>query len=130
MNDPLTVIFDGRCRICAGTIRMLKNLDRHDRLEILPCQAASGVEHLGITQRQCDEQVFVVRGNGQVLQGGQAAMLMLATALEQPWLARIATLPVVKQAVNLGYAALARVRRRLPGPATWCDEHPGQCVDA
>lgn len=128
MNDRLTVIFDGRCRVCSRTIRMLKDLDRHDRLHMIPCQSAEGVDRYGVTPAQCEKQVFVVRGDGQVVEGGQAAMLILATALEQPWLARVGGLPIVRQVVNAGYALISRVRRRLPGPPTWCDEHPEQCT--
>lgn len=128
MNDTLTVIFDGRCRVCAWTIRTLGNLDRHHRLTIVPCQGIEGVERFGLTRERCDRQVFVARGDGTLVEGGQAAMLILATALEQPWLSRVAALPVVRQVVNAGYMLLATVRRRLPGPATWCDEHPEQCA--
>lgn len=130
MSDKLTVIFDGRCRVCAWTIRTLGDLDRHHRLEMVPCQGIQGVDRFGLTREQCDRQVFVVRGDGSLVEGGQAAMLILATALEQPWLARVAALPVVRQVVNAGYMLLATVRRRLPGSTTWCDDHPEQCAQA
>lgn len=129
VNDTLVVIFDGRCRFCAWVIRTVQNLDRDHRLEMVPCQSVEGVEHYGITLQRCDEQVFVIDRGGNLLKGGQAAMLVVATALGQPWLARVAGWPVVRQVVHAGYRLLAKIRRRLPGPATWCDEHPAQCID-
>ncbi len=130
MNDTLTVIFDGRCRVCAWTIRTLGNLDRHHRLTMVPCQGIEGVERFGLTRERCDRQVFVARSDGTLIEGGQAAMLILATALEQPWLARVAALPVVRQVVTPGICCSRRCGGACPARPTWCDEHPGQCIQA
>lgn len=128
-DGELTVVFDGWCRVCARTIAMLERLDRHDRLKMVPCQSIEGVERFGLTRAQCDASVCVIDAAGEAIDGGAAAMLILATALEQQWLKTLGNLPVLRHLIDTGYRFVSKHRRRLPGSRPWCAEHPGLCVD-
>ena len=128
-NDRITVIFDGRCRMCTRRIKTLQRLDRHGRLRMVACQSIEGVERFGLSRPECERSVWTIDATGNSRSGGEAAMLILSTALEQPWVMRIGSLPGVRQLIDAGYRLVTTFRRRFPGPTPWCEQHPGQCVD-
>lgn len=127
VDSGVTMIFAGWCRVCSRTIAMLERLDRLDRLRMVPCQSIDGVERLGITRAQCDGSVWVIDASGKATRGGEAAMHILGTALEQAWLMRMGGMPGIRQMIDTGYRFVARNRRRLPGTTPWCAQHPERC---
>ena len=113
-----TVLFDGDCGLCQWTVRQLRRLDRHRRLEFLPLQRAASVEArpdlAAISRRYAlIDELHVVTPDGRVAAGGDAALHIL-DVLPGGWLLRPwARLGVVRTAVGIVYRAVADRRHRI-----------------
>jgi len=128
LPPSLTVIFDGYCGMCTRTIAWLRDHDKQNRLDPLPCQSLDGVRRFGISREQCEEAVWSVTDDGERASGGQAAMMILAVMWQTSWPVTVGKMPGIRQALDVGYRLVARNRRRFPGMTPWCESHPDTCL--
>ena len=115
---PLTVLYDRDCAFCAWTVRQLRGMDRHRRLEFIPLQEAGSMPDRPKLARIASEhrllhEIHVVAADGSVRKGGRAMAAVLQTLpggwLLRPWLA----LPGAGALLDVVYRVVADNRHRL-----------------
>lgn len=114
----LTVLYDRDCAFCAWTVRQLRGMDRHRRLEFIPLQDAHStpdrpeLARIGPGHRLL-ERIHVIAADGSVVTGGRAMAAVLQALpggwLLRPWLA----LPGAGALLDLVYRLVADNRHRL-----------------
>jgi predicted DCC family thiol-disulfide oxidoreductase YuxK len=68
-----TLIFDGSCPICAGTVKWIQENELEGSFEMLPCQAApTGERFPGVQRAECMKAMHLVLPGGAVLVGEKA----------------------------------------------------------
>lgn len=68
-----TIVFDGTCPICAGTVKWIDENGFEGSFEMLPCQAASVSERFPAIERaECMRAMQLVLPDGTVLAGEKA----------------------------------------------------------
>ncbi len=68
-----TLIYDGTCPICSGTVAWIKKNEREDAFEMVPCQSDSpGRRYPDIDFDECMRAMHLVLPDGRVLAGEQA----------------------------------------------------------
>lgn len=126
--DPqLTVVFDGYCGMCTRTRRYLEGWDAHNRIRWLPCQTLEEGGTGPVNTQACERVIWAYAGDDTPVAGSQAMMRIISTILGQQWPVTLGRLPVIKQALAVGYGLVARHRRYFPGDKPWCEQHPEQC---
>lgn len=127
LPQPVTLIFDGRCGFCTRSVRILKTLDRSDRVKPVPYQKPGTPEAYGLDLAQCEAAVWTV-GSGRDQRSGAAAVntaLSVALGTRLPlWLYAVPGFGLFQE---WAYSLIARNRRRLPGDASYCRQHPEGC---
>lgn len=129
LPDRLTILFDGTCDFCTWSLRPLAALDRDRRVTPVPCQAPDLIDRFPVTRAQCTHSAWAVTPDGAAYPGAEAIVLAIATARRWPRLIRLGWLPGVHALLRLGYAAVSRIRHRLPGTTSYCESHPEACID-
>jgi predicted DCC family thiol-disulfide oxidoreductase YuxK len=121
------LLFDGHCRFCTEQSRRLLRLARPGAIEARSFHDPGALEPFpGVTHDMCMEAMHLVAPDGRVFRGAEAAARALAT---RRWLAPFAFayyLPIVRQASDAVYAAIAARRYRIAGRAV----ERGECTDA
>ncbi len=123
----LLVIFDGYCGVCTRIIRKLHEWDRRGALEFRPCQNVSLDDPSGVSPAQCLRSVWALADDGTVAHGSDAIALIFTAMLNNRWPYRIGRWPVIQQILSFGYGIIAKNRRKIPGEAPWCQQHPEDC---
>jgi predicted DCC family thiol-disulfide oxidoreductase YuxK len=114
----LTVLFDLKCSFCRWTVRQLRPLDRHQRLDFISLQRArKGRNRPDLREvarhYPLRREIHVVRPDGSVRAGGDA-MLEILDVLPGGWLLRPWTaIPGVGVAVRAVYRLIADHRALL-----------------
>jgi len=68
-----TLIFDGSCPICAGTVKWIRENELEGSFEMVPCQAESANDRFpGIQRAECMKAMHLVLPDGRVLVGEKA----------------------------------------------------------
>lgn len=68
-----TLVFDGSCPICAGTVKWIEANEFEGSFEMLPCQSASVSERFPSVERaECMRAMHLVLPDGTVLAGEKA----------------------------------------------------------
>ena len=109
---PLTVYFDGSCRLCSAEINNLKARDAEGRLTLVDC---SPLDFTGgpAPRAALMDAIHAVDANDQVFVGVDTFRAIYAAA-GLPWVSTILGLPLVSRLAQLGYPLLVRNRYRLP----------------
>ena len=124
-----TVLFDGSCNFCAGSVRFIAANDPAGRFRFAPLhspQAAAALGRIGRTPAQFDSIVLI---EGDTCFERSDAALRIAAELRAPWgLARaLLALPV---ALRDGvYTLVARNRYELFGRRDACALPDGSVAD-
>jgi predicted DCC family thiol-disulfide oxidoreductase YuxK len=114
----LTVLYDRDCSFCAWTVRQLRGMDRHRRLQFVALQEAGSIPDRPdlarvAAERRLLEEIHVVAADGSVQRGGRAmAAVLLALPggwFLRPWLA----LPGAGALLDIVYRIVADNRHRL-----------------
>jgi predicted DCC family thiol-disulfide oxidoreductase YuxK len=110
---PLTLYYDGSCRLCSGEIRHLQARDRAGRLAFVDCSPADFTG--GPAPRAAlMEAIHAVDAAGRVYVGVDTFRAAYAAA-GLPLVSGLLGLPLVSQAARRAYPVLVRHRYRLPG---------------
>jgi predicted DCC family thiol-disulfide oxidoreductase YuxK len=110
------LLFDGDCGICSAASTWAGQLDHRQRFVIQPYQTYAEIElaRFGLSYAVCDRKVQVITRRGRVYAGAFAVNYYLWHQF--PWtllVLLIYALPVLLLGEVLGYALVARHRRRL-----------------
>ena len=107
----LTVLYDADCGVCTATARLLRRLDRHGKLSLVPLQTATRtdaptLEQLLDSLHAVDEQGRWWVGADAVIEiGRRIPMLRLLTLAT--------TVPLARPLIDAAYRLIARNRHRL-----------------
>jgi predicted DCC family thiol-disulfide oxidoreductase YuxK len=112
----LTVLYDGRCRVCTRVAGRLAGLDTGRRLRLVPLQRAAvdrpEVQRLR-AQRDLRRALHVIDEEGRWASGGEAVIRTLECLPRLRPLASVARLPGVARLVETAYRLVADHRARL-----------------
>lgn len=112
----LTVLYDGRCRVCTRLAARLAGLDAGQRLRFVPLQRATRdrpeVQRLR-AQRDLRRELHVIDVDGRWASGGEAVLRTLELVPRLRPLARAARLPGVAALVEPAYRLVAQHRAHL-----------------
>lgn len=115
-----TVIYDGDCRVCGRSVKLLTRWDRNHELEMIPSQTP-GVQAKfpWITSRAYVDSIQVVRTrDGRTWQGGAALEELLNVLPKGRLISWLFKIPFMRPLVDKLYMWFARNRYRLG-----CGEH-------
>ena len=114
VSDPLFVLYDADCGLCSRTAQVLRLLDGHGRLRILPLQLAAA--ELGAAAPSVAAMTASlhagVPGRGWST-GGEAALRIADAIPLLRSLALVGSLPLLNRLVEPGYVLLASNRDRI-----------------
>lgn len=119
MNQT-TLLYDETCGFCTSIVQWVSRQKRGNRITVTPCQFALLTNRFDVTERECMTSIQLIRPDGSKTTKGEAVGDVLAILWNNKWPARIARMPIVRQALNLGYTFIAVNRHRLPGIKQWC----------
>ena len=111
-----TVLYDGHCRFCVGSSRLLARLTG-TRVQMASFREEGVLERFApVDAERCERAMQYVRTDGRVFEGAEAAVQALQ---HRVWgrLALVYYLPGLKQLTNALYDLIARYRFRLAGRA-------------
>ncbi|HZB10956.1 MAG TPA: DUF393 domain-containing protein [Rubrobacter sp.] len=128
MPRRATLVFDGRCGVCTRFVRVMKRLDRKQRVTALPYQKPGAPASVGLTTEACRKAAWAVTPEGHRYRGAEAVNLALVVALGTRLPCALYRLPLIKRAQDRAYDWIAANRRMLPGGEPHCSQHPGECA--
>lgn len=122
--SPLTVYYDGGCRVCSAEIAYYQRRDRDGRLRCLDITAPDFVpaDH-GRSLEEFMARLHVRAADG-AFTTGVAAFVAIWQVLPQRryrWLSHFFSLPLVRPIAETGYTVFARNRKYLPRRHPECD---------
>jgi predicted DCC family thiol-disulfide oxidoreductase YuxK len=110
------VLFDGHCRFCTVQLKKLLALARPGVVEGVDFQEPGVLDHFpGLTYDACMQAMHLVKPDGRVYRGFEAAVQAVATRPVLGWLAYIYYVPGLRQLCDLIYRQIAAHRYRLMG---------------
>jgi predicted DCC family thiol-disulfide oxidoreductase YuxK len=127
LPERLTLIFDGSCDFCTRSVRLVRALDRGERVAIVPFQKVNVPESHGLTVAQCEQSVWAVTPDGFTYPAAAAVNLTLATALRSALPIWFYALPGITTIQEMVYHQIARNRRLIPGDIPYCEQYPEEC---
>jgi predicted DCC family thiol-disulfide oxidoreductase YuxK len=122
-----TLVFDGRCGVCTRFVRVMKRLDRKQRVTAMPYQKPAVPASVGLTAEACKKAAWAVTPEGRRYRGAGAVNLAVAVALDTNLPYAFYRLPLIKRAQDRAYDWIAANRHRLRGDEPHCSQHPEEC---
>ena len=124
--EPLTLFYDGRCRLCLRTVAALGRLHLRVRLVPIPLQEARAEQlPAGVTRDQLLAELHAVDASGRLYRGADAVTRILREARGLGWLAAVGRWPLFAPLADATYRWLAKHRYRLFGTVDECAD--GSC---
>jgi predicted DCC family thiol-disulfide oxidoreductase YuxK len=114
-SPHVSLIFDGTCGFCTRQVRYIHKLDKHQRVVSEPCQFVQHLPKYGLQDADCGAMAWAITDDGRRAGGAQAFTLIASVLLDKQWPVAVGKLPVIKQALDLGYRVIAKNRYRFPG---------------
>jgi predicted DCC family thiol-disulfide oxidoreductase YuxK len=108
-----TLIYDGECGFCRQCVDAVRRWDREHRLLTIPFQDQARVAAFGIPLPALAAAMHLVRPDGRVFAGADAAPEILRLLPGKRWLAWGFYIPGVLPVARRVYARVARQRRCL-----------------
>jgi hypothetical protein len=106
-------------------------LDEEGLIEIVPAQNREAIKLLGLKVEEAKSSAWLVSTDEGFRYRGAAAVLgSLSLAWKRPRLLQIYGLPFVRQAADLVYWIVTRIRRWIPLGTPYCSRYPGACQRA
>ncbi len=108
-----TLIYDGECGLCQRSVDLVRRWDREHRVRLVPFQDESRVSGFGIPLPALAAAMHLVRPDGRVFAGADAAPEILRLLPGGGALAWVFRVPGVLPVARRVYAWIARRRRCL-----------------
>ena len=126
-SAQITVLYDGKCPLCAREVRFLQRRDSgRGRLGTLDITAAGfDPAQWGLTLPEVHAAIHAIDGAGQVVRGPEVFRRAYA-AIGLGWVTAWTAWPIFRPAVDAAYRWFARNRHRLTGRTNPCET--GACV--
>jgi predicted DCC family thiol-disulfide oxidoreductase YuxK len=107
---PVSIFYDGACRMCVGQMAKYRAKDRQKRLRFFDISAEGfDAASFGLDPELIQHYIYAKDSDGQIVRGVDAFIwIWLATGRVE--LAFFAGLPLVKQAAKFCYRLVARLR--------------------
>ena len=105
-------MFDGRCGVCTRFVRVMKRLDRKQRITAMPYQKPGVPASAGLTVEACRKAAWAVTPEGRRYRGAGAVNLAVAVALGTNLPHAFYRLPLIQRA-----RPRLRLDRREPSQA-------------
>lgn len=113
-SAPWTLVYDGQCRVCIGSVNKIRDWDRHGRFEMVAYQAEGVPERFpNISRQQFEESVQLIGPEGGRWEGPAAVekiFELVPRARPFAWLFRI---PLARPIARALYRLFARNRHRF-----------------
>lgn len=127
MTVSHTLLYDGKCRICASQIETVARYNDAGRVEVLDLNtAAAQARFPQITPEAARRELHLVAPDGAIYRGAEAVRRTLLLLPDLRGLGELMGLPGVMMLANPIYAWVARNRYRLGGRTEPCDD--GSCA--
>lgn len=114
---PLTIYFDGACRVCSAEMEHYRRKEHGGRLRFVDISSPEfRPGEPGPSLADFMARMHVQDAGGRFFTGVEAFQVIWR-ACPEPWLhqaARLLNLPGIKQIARIGYALFARYRYLLP----------------
>ncbi len=111
--DRPTLIYDGECGFCRRSVDLVRRWDREHRLVLVPFQDEARVARLGIPLPALAAAMHLVRPDGRVFAGADAAPEILRLVPGGRLLAWLFRVPGVLPVARRVYGWIARQRSCL-----------------
>jgi predicted DCC family thiol-disulfide oxidoreductase YuxK len=108
-------------------VRLVRALDRHHRVTMVPFQQPGVAEQAGLTLAQCEAAAWAITPRGGRYRGAGAINAALSVALGCGLPLWLYSLPGLQQLQDVVYALIAKYRSRLPGDQPYCQAYPERC---
>jgi predicted DCC family thiol-disulfide oxidoreductase YuxK len=117
LSEPTrtTIYFDGSCPLCRAEIGHYRRADQTDALCFVDVSRSAVATPEGVSQRQAMARFHVRTGDGRVLSGAAAFVEVWSHLPPWRWAARVAALPGILAALELGYRLFLPVRPLISG---------------
>jgi predicted DCC family thiol-disulfide oxidoreductase YuxK len=112
-SNKATLYFDGSCALCQTEIGYYRRRDQAGALCFVDVSTAGVALPAGVSAAQAMKRFHVSRSDGQVLSGAAAFVEIWARLPQWRWVARLAALPGVLSALEVGYRMLLPIRPPL-----------------
>lgn len=111
----IEVFFDGDCPLCIREINMLRKLDNRNRVRFTDISSpAFDAGDTGLTWTQLMERIHGRLPDGTMIEGVEV-FRHLYTAVGFPRIVSLTRLPLVREALDVGYLLFAKNRLRMTG---------------
>jgi predicted DCC family thiol-disulfide oxidoreductase YuxK len=108
-----TLIYDGECGFCSQAVALLRRWDREQVLRFVPFQDGAAVARFGIALPALAAAMHLIRPDGRVYAGADAAPELLRLLPGKRWLAPLFRVPGVLPLARRAYAWIAARRHCL-----------------
>lgn len=114
MSDPAVLVYDGECSVCRKTVDWIRTRDPDGAFEFLSLHSAALTTRFPFLDREaCRRAAHLVRSDGSVFVGEQAAPEILGRIPGWRWAARCLRLPGARAVSRIAYRILARRRHAI-----------------
>jgi len=111
----IEVYYDGACPMCSREIRLLRRLDRRQRIRFVDIAAAEfDAKTVGVSQQGLMERIHGRLPDGTLVEGVEVFRRLYA-AVGFRWIVSLTRLPGVASLLDAAYGWFARRRLRLAG---------------
>ena len=116
MTDfDIEVFYDGDCPLCMREVRLLRRLDKRERIRFVDIAAeAFDRSSVGVTWEALMDRIHARLPDGTIVEGVEVFRRLYAAVGFGPLVA-LTRLPGVAQVLDLGYRWFAKNRLRLTG---------------
>lgn len=123
MSYPVTIFYDGACRMCIAQISQFQKADSKKRLVFVDISKPDFDQaKAGLTGESIQRYIYAQDSVGHLVRGVDAFVWMWA-ATDRKFLAWFISLPVVKQLGKFIYRLISRFRYVFGRKKDICDFH-------
>lgn len=108
--EQFLMIWDGDCQFCARAVEWLRTHDANGRIAPVPYQVCPSPPMTPELFDASRHAVQIVSPNGDVVSGGEAALLALHVVGWHPWLVRIGRAALIRPVIRASYRTVANHR--------------------
>jgi predicted DCC family thiol-disulfide oxidoreductase YuxK len=113
-REQASLIYDGSCPICSGTVKWIKENEIENSFMLLPCQTKETADRFpGIERAACMKAMHLVLPDGSVLVGEQALPEILSRLKRYRFAALLFRLPGSRTISRIAYRWFADRRYKI-----------------